>query len=434
MIYVRIGDTMKLGVKVFALSLALAILSSVVFFPIQAEAETLGDLKEKLAKAEEEYKNASEEAEKTQEQIDENNQTVENLKKEVSQLQEDIQSLQAEIDELNKKADKLDEEVKKVINFVQISSGENAYLEYAFGAQDFTDFIYRMAVSEQVSGYNESLINEYDRVVEESKQKKNEMDTKKKNLSEKQAELEEETKKLGEHLTEVTDIKMSAQDEIEMQKEAIKVLENMGCTDDEDTRTCGRIPNVGGGSSSPGTGSIGIGTLPPGTSFLRPIIEGYVTSEYGYRLNPATGVYELHEALDVSQSGTVPIYPAADGVVIGTRYRSSCGGNMIFIIHTVNGKKYTTEYAHLRRIDVSVGQVVTQNTQIGIMGGDRNSEWWDKCSTAQHLHFGIATGHYLKDYMSWDTFIANTYNPRETVNFPWSGGATDYFKDRTTMY
>lgn len=219
-----------------------------------------------------------------------------------------------------------------------------------------------------------------------------------------------------------------------MQKEAIAVLENMGCADDESIDTCGSIPPVNGGSSSPGTGSNPIGQLPAGTSFLRPIIEGYVTSEYGYRLNPATGVYELHEALDVSQSGTVPIYPTADGVVIGTRYRSNCGGNMIFIIHTVNGQKYTTEYAHLRRIDVSVGQVVTQDTQIGIMGGDRNLEWWDKCSTAQHLHFGIAYGHYLKDYMGWSEFIANTYDPRETVNFPWSGGATDYFKDRTTMY
>ena len=434
MLYVRIGDSMKLGVKILTLSLATAMIASIILYPFQAKAETLGDLKAKLAKAEEEYKNASAEAEKTQDQIDTNNQTVENLKKEVSQLQEDIKKLQNDIDELNKKAEKLDGEVKKVISFVQISSGDNAYLEYAFGAQDFTDFIYRMAVSEQVSGYNEDLIDEYDKTVADTKKKQTEMDTKKTNLKEKQATLEEETKKLGEHLTEVTDIKMSAKDEIEMQKEAIKVLENMGCSDNEDTKTCGRIPPVNGGSSSPGTGSSGIGTLPPGTSFLRPIIEGYVTSEYGYRLNPATGVYELHEALDVSRKGTVPIYPAADGVVIGTRYRSNCGGNMIFIIHTVNGKKYTTEYAHLRRIDVSVGQVVTQNTQIGIMGGDRNSEWWDSCSTAQHLHFGIAHGHYLKDYMSWNTFIANTYDPRQTVNFPWSGGATDYFKDRTTMY
>ncbi len=434
MLYVRIGDSMKLSVKILTLFLATAMIASIILYPFQAKAETLGDLKAKLAKAEEEYKNASAEAEKTQDQIDTNNQTVENLKKEVSQLQEDIKKLQNDIDELNKKAENLDGEVKKVISFVQISSGDNAYLEYAFGAQDFTDFIYRMAVSEQVSGYNEDLIDEYDKTVADTKKKQTEMDTKKTNLKEKQATLEEETKKLGEHLTEVTDIKMSAKDEIEMQKEAIKVLENMGCSDNEDTKTCGRIPPVNGGSSSPGTGSSGIGTLPPGTSFLRPIIEGYVTSEYGYRLNPATGVYELHEALDVSRKGTVPIYPAADGVVIGTRYRSNCGGNMIFIIHTVNGKKYTTEYAHLRRIDVSVGQVVTQNTQIGIMGGDRNSEWWDSCSTAQHLHFGIAHGHYLKDYMSWNTFIANTYDPRQTVNFPWSGGATDYFKDRTTMY
>ena len=85
-------------------------------------------------------------------------------------------------------------------------------------------------------------------------------------------------------------------------------------------------------------------------------------------------------------------------------------------------------------MNVSVGQVVTASTQIGIMGGNQQTEWWDKCSTGNHVHFTVATGHYLKDYMSWDTFIANTYNPRETVNFPWSGVATDYFKDRTTMY
>lgn len=430
----RIGDVMKLGVKLFAVIFILTVFASMLLYPFQAHAETLGELKQRLAELEEEYEQAEKEKEETQGQIDENNRTVDEIKAEIVSLQDEIKALQGEIDELNQEAEGLDGEVKKVINFLQVSNGENAYLEYAFGAQDFTDFIYRMAVSEQISAYDDNLIEEYDRIVRESEEKQTEMDEKQTTLSERQKELEEETEKLGEHLTELTDIQISTEDEIEMQKEAIAVLENMGCADDESIDTCGSIPSVSGGNSSPGTGSNPIGQLPAGTSFLRPIIEGYVTSEYGYRLNPATGVYELHEALDVSQSGTVPIYPAADGVVIGTRYRSNCGGNMIFIIHTVNGQKYTTEYAHLRRIDVSVGQVVTQDTQIGIMGGDRNLEWWDKCSTAQHLHFGIAYGHYLKDYMGWSEFIANTYDPRETVNFPWSGGATDYFKDRTTMY
>ena len=425
---------MKQGMKLISCIMISMIALTFCLYPKQVQAETLGDVKKKLAQLEKEYAEQEADANQTKDKINTNNQTVEQLKKEVSQLQSDIKKLQNEIEELNKKADKKNEEVKKVINFVQVSNGENAYLEYAFGAQDFTDFIYRISVSEQVSDYNDQLIKEYNKMVKESEKKQKEMDEKQKSLTEKQKELEEETKKLGEHLTEVTDIKMSTKDEIELQKEAIAMLEKLGSKDSEDTKTCGRVPPVTGNTGGPGTGSNPIGQLPAGTSFLRPIIEGYVTSEYGYRLNPVTGNYELHEALDMSQKGTVPIYPAADGIVIGTRNRSSCGGNMIFIIHTVNGKKYTTEYAHLRRIDVSVGQVVTQNTQIGIMGGDKNSEWWDNCSNVQHLHFGIANGHYLKDYMSWNTFIANTYDPRKTVNFPWSGGATDYFKDRTTMY
>ncbi|MBS7020872.1 MAG: peptidoglycan DD-metalloendopeptidase family protein [Firmicutes bacterium] len=431
---------MKRVVSGMILSLVVAILLSMFVFPDYAHAETLGDIKARLAKAEKELAEQKADEKNTKDKINSNNQSVEQIKKDITKLQEDIQSLEKQIAALKDQSVKKDSEVKKVINYVQVAQGDNAYLEYAFGAQDFTDFIYRISVSEQVSKYNKNLIKEYNQLVKETEEKQKEMDQKTKDLADKKKKLEEETKKLGNHLTELTDIKMSTEDEIKLQKESIRYLESIGCKDHEDTKTCGRVvPPVngsdgGGTSNGGGTGDTGIGTLPSDTAFLRPIVTGYVVSEYGYRLNPATGVYELHEALDVTQSGTVPIYPAAAGVVIGTRVRSSCGGNMIFIIHTVNGKKYTTEYAHLRRIDVKVGDVVSQNTQIGIMGGDRNLEYWDKCSTGQHLHFGIATGHYLKDYMSWNTFIANTYDPRKTVNFPWSGGARDYFKDRTTKY
>lgn len=424
---------MKTVSKIFIVSLVLAISMSMFVFP--AHAETLGDKKQALAELEKKYAEQKADEKNTKDQINTNNQTVEKLKKEVTALQDEIKNLQKQIIDLNEQAKTKDNEVKKIVNFVQVSNGENAYLEYAFGAQDFTDFIYRMSVSEQVSKYNTNLMKEYNQLVKKTEKKQKEMDAKTKSLEEKQKKLEEETKKLGNHLTELTDIKMSTEDEIALQKAAIKALEKLGCKDNEDTNTCGRvIPPINGNTNGGGSSSEGIGTLPEDTAFLRPIVQGAVVSEYGYRLNPATGVYELHEALDVTQGGTVPIYPTAAGMVIGTRVRSQCGGNMIFIIHTVNGKKYTTEYAHLRRIDVSVGQVVTQNTQIGIMGGDRNLEYWDKCSTGQHLHFGIATGHYLKDYMSWSQFIKNTYDPRKSVNFPWSGGARDYFKDRTTMY
>ncbi len=159
----------------------------------------------------------------------------------------------------------------------------------------------------------------------------------------------------------------------------------------------------------------------------------YVTSEYGYRC--LNGVCAFHEAIDMSTvSKTGDIYSAANGIVIGTRVKSSCGGNVVFIIHEVNGKKYTTEYAHLRTIDVTIGQTVTKNTVIGTMGGNKYTETWDNCSEVAHLHFGIAEGHYLKDYYSNDTFIANTFDPREIINFPWTGGSVDPFGDRYEKY
>ena len=97
----------------------------------------------------------------------------------------------------------------------------------------------------------------------------------------------------------------------------------------------------------------------------------------------------------------------------------------------INGKTYTTGYLHLREFKVSVGDVVTKDTQIAVMGGNPRIEYWDKCSTGSHLHFAVSTGLYFKDYSSWSSYVAHTINPRSIVNFP-SGGTTFY--DRTTKY
>ena len=48
------------------------------------------------------------------------------------------------------------------------------YLEYVFTATDFTDFIYRMAIAEQLSDYNEKLISDYEDLIIENEKKKEE--------------------------------------------------------------------------------------------------------------------------------------------------------------------------------------------------------------------------------------------------------------------
>ena len=107
-----------------------------------------------------------------------------------------------------------------------------------------------------------------------------------------------------------------------------------------------------------------------------------------------------------------PIYAPANGTVASVVYKSSCGGNIIYMHFTVNGKAYTGEFAHLTSINVKKGQYVTKGSVIGTIGGDSSTWYYDKCTTGLHLHYAIAYGYYLgggsNGYTSWSTFTSNT--------------------------
>ena len=282
------------------------------------------------------------------------------------------------------------------MNFLQLSNGENAYLEYAFGAQDFTDFIYRMAVSEQLASYNDQLMTDYNQMIEDNKQKQKDLEAQQVELANQQDALNQELDRLGEKMSTLSDTAITIEEDIALQREIIQMYRDLGCGDNDDIDVCGK------------------NMLPPGTSFLRPMVSGYVTSEWGSRWG------SFHEGIDLSTDPTsnVPVYSSAVGIVAAIRRNQPCGGNMVLVHHNINGQTYTAMYAHLRRIHVTQGQRVNQNTQIGVMGGDPNIETFDYCSTGPHLHFTISTGLYATDYSSWDTLIARSINPRSVCNFP----------------
>jgi hypothetical protein len=99
------------------------------------------------------------------------------------------------------------------------------------------------------------------------------------------------------------------------------------------------------------------------------------------------------------------VYAAAAGKVNRIVVRASCGGNIVYIQHTINGKKLRSLYMHLHSVKVKVGDIVTANTVVGTVGGN---ESYEHCSTGAHLHFGIMKG--------WEG--TTYYNPRNYVSFP----------------
>ena len=117
---------------------------------------------------------------------------------------------------------------------------------------------------------------------------------------------------------------------------------------------------------------------------LWPTIAGQeITSSYGWRTNPITGLPEFHAAIDITGNGmNLPIYATQNGIVIA-KLNTSYGGYTIRLQHT--GDEYFSQYQHMYAPSVlNVGNVITKGQLIGLMGSTGDS-------TGIHLDFAIAT-------------------------------------------
>ena len=158
---------MKVLRKIFAITTIMIFLIPTFVPPVHAK--TVADLKNELQQKQDELQQNQNKQNLTQQQINNANAEIETVKASINQTYVDIAALDKEIELLNEDIKKKDAQIKEIVNFMQVSNGESAYLEYAFGAKDFTDFIYRVAVAEQLAEYNNNLIDECNKKIEESK-------------------------------------------------------------------------------------------------------------------------------------------------------------------------------------------------------------------------------------------------------------------------
>lgn len=109
---------------------------------------------------------------------------------------------------------------------------------------------------------------------------------------------------------------------------------------------------------------------------LKPLGEAPVTSGYGMRLHPVTGVYKLHDGTDFSGACGTPVKAATGGTVIEASYLGGYG-NQVAVDH---GAGFVTSYSHLSDFTVSKGDTVRQGDTVGLVGSTGYS-------TGCHLHF-----------------------------------------------
>ncbi|UAC47843.1 peptidoglycan DD-metalloendopeptidase family protein [Bacillus aquiflavi] len=363
----------------------------------------------------------------TNEKIAEKNKQIEDKTKEIEKLKGDISDLVARIDKRN-------ELLKDRARSFQEGGGAVSYLDVLLGAKSFSDFIDRVGAVNTIMEADQDILTQHkeDQQTLEELQKKMEdelaqLETMRSELQEMQKTLEKQRAekdafmaklKVQEQQTEQEKLSLKEEEEIlAAQEAAIQQaiqLEEKRLEEEAKRRAEAEAaaraqaqaqakeqgngqaqasakaqPKSSGGNN--GGGGKNVSAAPPVSSgiFTRPA-SGYISSYYG----PRWGGF--HRGIDIAKRGTVPVVAAADGVVIRSYYSDSYG-HAVFISHSINGKVYTTVYAHLDSRFVQDDQRVSKGQFIGYMGNTGDSR-------GQHLHFEIHEG-------PWNGSKSNAVDP-----------------------
>ncbi len=110
----------------------------------------------------------------------------------------------------------------------------------------------------------------------------------------------------------------------------------------------------------------------------KPVADGSLGSDFGWRIDPITGRSALHTGLDLQADPVTSILAAAGGVVVVQEYHPAYG-NMVEIDH---GNDLVTLYAHASRVFVKKGDLVRRGQKIANVGSTGRS-------TGAHLHFEV---------------------------------------------
>ena len=388
----------------------LSIVPSIAYSP-KVEAKTIADLRreldDKYAKEQENDDNIA----LNQNEINAVENEIGQIYSEIDSINNTIKEKEEEIVRLNEEIEEKDKSSKSLMASLQTTTGNSFYIEYLFGSTSITDFIYRYSITEQITSYNERLIKEMNEKITDAKNLKVELANKEVELEEKRNSLATKLATLESSKVKLYELSTSIEDEIRNAKKIIQMYVDAGCGENDDISVCANTK------------------LPPDTQFWRPFEYGYVSSEYGYRgaiylnskLISSTGI---HEGIDLTNGlgSANKIYAVANGKVAAVWY-DQWGGNQITIHHNINGKSYSSSYAHLSKTLVKVGDIVSKDTVIGMMGSTGNS-------TGPHLHLAISTGLRFTEYRGQSAYVARTVNPRSLINLPSKGS----WKDRITKY
>ena len=242
--------------------------------------------------------------------------------------------------------------------------GSLSYWSVLFKATSISDLLNRLEFVNEVAEYDRNLIEAIRQTRENIKTEKAAMEEQEQLLAKQQDELQQQVDEAAALIAEYAATQkgyeeLAAAEEKEAQEiesQIKKLLETSDVT-----------PSPGG--------------------FIWPVSTSkIITSPMGGRVSPGGIGSTNHRGVDIGGVSTTSAAMAtkagkvilAKTVVYGS-YGGSGYGNYVVVDH---GGGYTTLYAHLTSVSVSVGQMVGQGDTVGITGSTGNS-------TGPHLHYEV---------------------------------------------
>lgn len=370
------------------------IICSLSMFSYAEDANTTNnttDLQTQQKELQNQIQDANGQLEDVQSELSENLQQVQKLDEKITSSQTELDELNTKITELQTSMDEVTEKLKvaeeKYDNQKEIldsrliamyESSDTQYLDVILTSRNISEFLSNYFLITELATYDTELLeqmeaqkNEIELAKEKLDKSQQEYATIKQNQT-KTAKILENTKSVREnYITKLSDKEKEVQTQI-----------------DEYTTQFAKV-NAEILAVSLG----GIDSKYIGGELAWPV-PGYtrISSEYGMRTHPITGVYKLHTGVDISAPTGANFIAANDGIITKAEYNSAYG-NMVMIDH---GGGVSTLYAHGSEMLVQVGQTVKRGDAVLKVGSTGYS-------TGPHAHFEVRLNGVVTNPMPYIT-------------------------------
>ncbi|MDD5954855.1 MAG: peptidoglycan DD-metalloendopeptidase family protein [Firmicutes bacterium] len=402
----------KRWVSIVAGVLAAVMLLSLILslIPTNATAASSSEIKKQIAALKEEKKEIDAQLKEIKGQLSANDDEIAGIVAQKDTIDQEIQLLHQQIGNINQqiatyalliadKQDELDDASVRLEDLQQKNKerirameedGNISYWSIIFKANNFSDLLDRISMVQEINAADQRRLREINEVAQqvsnvqkELSGEKYELEAVRVELDAAQASLDEKRAEADALLTELIakgeefqalldeseDLQSDLMKEIAQAEKDLKAAQYK-----EWLATYVPTTRPTGTDTTPST------DVPSSSGWIKPLKSYTLTSPFGMRVHPITGVLKMHEGIDMSAPQGTPIYAAKSGKVTRTAFQAGGAGYYVTINH---GDGFSSVYMHMTHYIVSPNQYVSAGQVIGYVGSTGGS-------TGPHLHFGIA--------------------------------------------